>query len=381
MSPAQIATFAALATRYWLTVFPRACRELRAWRRRAEAIPDPVLRRLALEALAKRGNIEGAAAFAVFSPWRRRGAVVRALVAFQAAYNYADTLAEEPSVEPVENARRLHAALLVALDRGVPHPDFYAYHPQRGDDGFMAAMVDACRDALAGLPSWAVVVAPARAAAERVVGFQSLSLGDRDALERWARAQVPAGAALAWWEAAAAAGSSLGVHALIASAATRSLRAESVAELERAYFPWVGALHSLLDSILDEAEDAATGQLSLVGCYPGRAEAAQRMRWLTAQALERMRAFPEGRRHSVMVAAMACHYLSDPRAKAPEARAAAHGVTDALGGLALPPLLVFGVRRLVERLPCAVAGGRARRGVPPVIRLADGERGVDAGAV
>ena len=50
---------------------PRAPRESPWWQRAAGAIPDAVLRRIALETLAEeRGNLEGAAAFAVFAPWR-----------------------------------------------------------------------------------------------------------------------------------------------------------------------------------------------------------------------------------------------------------------------------------------------------------------------
>ncbi len=56
--------FTAAALRYWLTVFPGVARQLARWRRRADGIADPVLRGLALDALAKSGNIEGAAAFA-----------------------------------------------------------------------------------------------------------------------------------------------------------------------------------------------------------------------------------------------------------------------------------------------------------------------------
>jgi hypothetical protein len=90
-------TFLLAALRYWLVVFPRTCIELRRWRRRAAQIGDPALRTAALAALGKRANIEGAAAFAAVMPARRRGKVVRALVAFQAIYNYVDLLAEQSS--------------------------------------------------------------------------------------------------------------------------------------------------------------------------------------------------------------------------------------------------------------------------------------------
>ena len=167
-----------------------------------------MLRGLALAALAKRGNIEGAAAFATFVRARTEAAMVRALVAFQATYNYVDMLAEQPNDDPVANARRLHEALLVALDPGAAQPDHYAHHAsassnaQPQDGGYLSEMVEVCRRALGELPSYPAVAPNKRAGPRtRIVAFQSLSIGnsrreERDALERWARAQTPAGSEL-----------------------------------------------------------------------------------------------------------------------------------------------------------------------------------------
>ncbi len=393
---ALAAVFTRAALRYWLVVFPRTCLELRRWRRRAALIPSPALRQAALAALAERGNIEGAAAFAAFVPGRRRGRVVRALVAFQVAYNHVDALAEQPSEDPVGNARHLHEALLVALDPDMAHRDPYRLHPRYEDGGYLAEIVEACRTALGGLPAYAAVAVQARAAVARIVAFQSLSLGGREQLERWARTLQPADSRLRPWESAAAAGSSLGVCALIAVAATSSPRAEELAAIEHAYFPWIGALHSLLDSAVDTAEDAATGQLSLVGCYRSPRDAALRMRWLTVRALGIARGLPRGRRHAVLVTAMACHYLSGlERATAGELDTdLAQGVREALGGLARPALLLFAARRLAGRRGQRREGARVarrdlgrRRDRAPAARrdaaaipLGDRERGVDAGA-
>jgi tetraprenyl-beta-curcumene synthase len=344
--------FAAAALSYWLTVFPRVALALRRMRARGEAIADPRLRELALAALAKRGNIEGAAAFAAFAPWRRRGKVVRALVAFQVAYNYADMLAEQPCADPAGNARRLHEALLVALEPGTPQRDYHADHPQRDDGGYLHELIDTCRGALDGLPSYASVAEPARRAAARIVEFQSLSLHqDRDALARWARAQeTVAGSGLQWWEIAASGGSSMGVHVLIAAAARRAVRPADVAAVEHAYYPWIGSLHSLLDSLVDRDEDADSGQFSLLGCYPSTLQAATRMEWIAAQAARSSRALPRGRHHLVILAGMTGYYLSAPEASASGAQPIASAVLQAIGPLVGPTLLIFRTRRLLGRV-------------------------------
>ncbi len=346
---ASTGVFAAAALRYWLTIFPRVCRELARWRRATAEIADPELRRLACAALGKRGNVEGAAAFATFAPRARRGALVRALVALQAVYDYADMLAEQPSRDPVGNGRRLHTALAVALDPGAAHPDYYEHHPRRDGSGYLEELVETCRGALCELPSYPAVMTSAQRGAARIAAFQSLSLGgqpaERAALERYAREQTPPGSGLRWWETAAAGGSSLDVCALIAAAAEPAVDARELAAIQSAYFPWIGALHSLLDGLVDEAEDAEIGQLSLFGCYAHADEAATRMRSIAAQALRRARGLPDGRRHALIVAAMAGYYLSAPEASTPGVAAASQGVRQALGSLVGPVLLVFKLRR------------------------------------
>jgi tetraprenyl-beta-curcumene synthase len=353
--------FSTAARRYWLSVFPQVRHELRHWRERAGEIPDPILRRLALDAQRKRGNVEGAAAFAAFTPRGNRAALVRAAVSFQAAYDYLDVLAEQPQPDPVAGARELHEALLHALDpalgTGSPaggQPDYYASYPQRQDGGYLAGLVDTCRTALATLPSYAAVAAAAQRAAERIVEFQSLNLsetqGDHEAFERWARTETPPGTDLRWWETAAAGGSSLGVHALIAAAAELDLQPEEVQAIERAYFPWIGGLHSLLDHLVDRAQDLAASQRNLMDYYASPQEAAMRMRTFAERAASSARALPRGRQHTIILAGMAGYYLSDPEAAAVGAREIARGVRNEVGGLLTPALWVFKGRQMASRL-------------------------------
>ena len=345
---------------YLTSVLPFVRRDLAYWRERAREIPDPALRAHAYASLSKRGNIEGAALFAVLVPASRRRETVRALVAFQTAYNYLDTLCEQPSADPVANGRQLHRALLVALDPAAGHPDYYALHPQREDGGFLAVLVDTCRTALATLPSHAAVAAGAVAAAERIVSFQSLNLTERqgghDALERWARRETPHGSGLAWWQTAGAGGSSLAVHALIATAARPDVTGRDVDAIAAAYFPWICALHSLLDSLVDVAEDERAGQRNLLGYHASPQQATFAMRTLARRASEALAALPDERHHRVILTAMAGYYLSGPEAATPYAGPIAAEVAAAVGPLLGPVLVLFKARRALARL----AGGERR---------------------
>jgi tetraprenyl-beta-curcumene synthase len=373
---APLGAFARATQSYWLGVFPGICKELRGWRERAGKIADPLLRELALDALSKRGNMEGAAAFATFLPRARRGGVVRATVAFQAAYNYLDLLSEQPSHRPVENSRRLHQALLVALDPSVPHSDYYELHQCRDDGGYLAALIDACRDALGELPSYEAVAPAARRAAERVIGFQAFQCSEPhtidaapDPMEAWARGQTPQGADLRWWETAGSCGSSLGVHVMIATAAEAGVQAAEVEALEHSYFPWIGALHTMLDHLIDTAEDAAGDQRNLIGCYDSLGEAAERMKLLAERSLRSAEELSPGARHMLIVSAMASFYLSAPEASSAAARPISQAVLDAFGPLARPALAVFSARHTIQR----ALVGRAWRSTHdlPELRHAD----------
>jgi len=346
--------FADTASRYWLSVFPHIARELRHWRARASQIHDPVLRRLALVTQrVERGNLEGAAAYAVLVPRAYRARVVRAVIAFQATYDYVDTLAEQPSSDPIANGHQLHLALLSALDPGTGHPDYYRYHSTCQDDGYIRNLVDACRDALAALPSYAVVAQPAQRAAGSIVAYQSLNheRGDRPrALARWGASVTPAGSGLRWWEAAAGGASSMTVFALIAAAAKPGLSAAETTATHEAYFPWISALHVLLDSLIDRAQDVEHGDHNLIDNYSSSAEAAHRLEWIAARAVHAADRLPDGTRHALIVAAMTSLYLSAPTASAPDAALVARRVLGSMGPLATPTMAVLRARRAADRL-------------------------------
>jgi tetraprenyl-beta-curcumene synthase len=355
------ADFACTARRYWLAVFPRVAREVCLRRTLATRIPDPALRRLAMEALEeKRGNLEGAAAFAAIVPRESRPFVVKALVACQTICDYLDLLSEQPSRDPVANGYRLHEALIVATIRGEPHRDYYAHHPHGDDGGYLRALVDAARGALSALPSVSSIGEPIERAAERIAVYQSFNHGDAygsyEPFERWAMQATTPHTGLRPWETAAGAGSTLTVLALIACAADPLLGKPEVMEIENAYFPWIGSLHSLLDSLVDHDEDFAVDGRALVGYYSSPVDAAARMQTIAGEALRRAAALPHGRRHALIVAAMTSFYICEiHRSASPHAQLVAPSVLDAIGSLAAPTMAILGARRSMRRISAAAS--------------------------
>lgn len=361
------AGFADAAVRYWLTVFPLVHREASRWRQGATAIPEAALRQAARDASAsERANLDGAAAFAAFAPLRRRAPVARAVLAFQAAYDYLDSLAELPSERPEANARALHEALRVAVSPGARHGDYYRHLPGGDDGGYLRALVDTCRGAVATLPGHRVIGPLAARAVARMIDYQALIHAPArkpDALRAWADAQRPPGAPLRWWETAAASASSLPVFALIAAAARPDLPPAQARAIADAYFPWVGALHVLLDSLIDAPEDARDGHHSLIAHYRSPQAAADGLGALAQRSFAAVAKLPDGAHHRLILAAMVALYLSAPAAGLPHAVPARERLLAAVGDLALPTMLVLRARRVtLPRRRCDIVAMSAADG-------------------
>ena len=301
-------------------------RELGDWRRRAGTIPDPDLRRHALAALTEKGlNPEAVAVFAVLAPRARRQAAIRAIVALQVAIDYIDLLGEQPVPDPLEDGLQLHRALPAAVTPGAAAEDWYRFHPQGRDGGYLSSLVLACQRSLESLPAADALRPLTVAAAERCGQGQShthaAARGDRGALERWARGlEAPPG--YSWWEVAAGASSSVGAHALIAAAADPGSRNDDGLAIDAAYFPSIGALTVLLDDLIDRERDAADGDHNYIAYYPGAEEASERLALIAARAETAIGDLDQPARHAAILTGVVGFYLGAEEARAPFAQEA-----------------------------------------------------------
>ncbi len=349
-SIARASAFTRAARCYWLSVLPCARAESSAWRKHAEQIPDRALRKAAFSALLTKSDVlEGAVVFAVFVPPPARADVVRAIAAFEIAFDYLDNALEMPNPDPVLNSHSLCRAFGSAFGSGLSHPDYYEHHTARDDGGYLEALVNTCRAALAKLPSYSIVAEPVGRAISRIITYQSLNHGDangsHDAFREWARSQSVPGTGLRWWETGAAMGSQLSVLALIAAAADPTTRPERATAIEHAYFPWVGALSTLLDSVVDQRIDRIEAQRNLVDYYSSPQVAAERLQMMAVEAMRRIRSLVDADDHALILAAMAAFFHSTPQATAPEVRLVTRAVIDAMGAWGTLPLLFLKARR------------------------------------
>lgn len=317
-------------------------REIRTWRVRAAAIPDPALRRDALLALAdKRGHADGAALFWTLTK-RRDPVLLRTLVRYELLQDFLDSVTEESGALGPADGEQLYLALRDALDPRRPSSDWYAHHPGRDDGGYVAALVEACREGCRALPGFEVVRPLLAREAERGSVLVLNHLPDpaaREArLRRWVRLHLPEERELRWFEASAAVSGWITTHALLAAAANRAITREEAEATYAAYFPWLALALTLIDSYADQAEDLRSGNHNYFEHYDSPEAGVERLCESLPRAAAGVLALPDGERHAVLLGCMIALYLSKDSARTPELRAVTAAV--AAAGGSLPRLLL-----------------------------------------
>ncbi|WP_203530674.1 tetraprenyl-beta-curcumene synthase family protein [Thermaerobacter sp. PB12/4term] len=369
---------AALLAVYVGAVLPAVDRLLHRWQERASHIPDPELRRQALASLrTKRFHCQGGAVFAAAVPAHRRPLLIEAVVALQTISDYLDNLCDRSeSLDPADY-RQLHQAMLDAvavpgrslpagpgrprrggdgrplpggplpggplpaklLSGGPEEPgrraapgfpsrspgpardgrSYYRLHPHRDDGGYLESLVAACQQALARFPGYPQVAGTIQRLVSLYSDLQVNKHGDREGrlarLAAWYRREAgPWQERLAWWEFAAACGSTLGVFALFREALLAAEPSPArVKALAGAYFPWIGGLHILLDYLIDQAEDRAGGDLNLVRPYGDPQRAAAGLAAFARQAARQAELLPDAALHRLVVDGLLGLYLTDPK--------------------------------------------------------------------
>lgn len=330
-------------------------REVAGWRALAGEIPDRGLRQDALAALTrKRGNIHGAALFWTL-PDRRSPALLRSLVAWDVLADYLDCASERGAGRGLANGRRLHLALVEALQPRAPISEHYAHHLSGADGGYARALIAACRSGCEQLPSHAELAGPmvraARLTEVLAINHEPDPAAREAALREWADRQMP-DAEQPFFERTAGASAWLTVFAMLALAARPAHRDGEVEQTYNAYLRSISPVGAMLDSYGDIAEDTAAEHHSYISHYPSMAAAVERVSELIARARTQAAALPDGGRHRLILACMLAFYLSKDTVWSAQLRG--------------------GTRRLLA------AGGPSAQGLLPVLRawrVAYGQRG------
>lgn len=297
---------------YGVSTVPRARREIRRWAAVAAAIPDPVLRAHATEAIVvDQRNAEAVAALAATAPRRLRRVTVELLVAYQLLVDYVDTVGERICADELARGVEIGMALAAAI---APPATPLRLNPLGDDGGYLVALVTACRARLWQLPSVAAIEREAETAAVRcglalAHTHTATRLGTVGELRQWAMSQ-PRTVGYSWWEIAAGGNSSIAILALLAAAADPATTRGEATALAAAYWPHICVISTMLDSLVDYERDASSGEFSFVAHYPDHAAARSGLLRATNRSLASTTRLRHSHTHAMIVYGVAGYYAA-----------------------------------------------------------------------
>ncbi|HET6509549.1 MAG TPA: DUF2600 family protein [Baekduia sp.] len=309
-------------------------REVAGWRRAAERVADPVLREHAIGSLRRKRTLVDGAAFYWTLPPRRDLGLLRLLVAFQVLADLLDEISERTAGT---GDGELMGVFAEAVDLGVPVGDH---------DPYMMALIDACRAGCAALPGYGLVRRELPRLTRQCAALDLHHIAEpgarAEALRRFASAEFGAEHDATWFEQTAGGASALSIIVLLALAADPRTCERDVEAALAVYGGWVATLSMMLDSYVDQRDDARSGHVSFIAYYGDQDEALARVAHLLDRSLRGAARLRDGERHVLVIAAMTAMFLSRDSATHPD--------------------LASGTRAL------AAAGGRTTRVLLPALR-------------
>ncbi|HUA08471.1 MAG TPA: DUF2600 family protein [Candidatus Acidoferrales bacterium] len=305
--------------RFMTRIVPLSAANLDAIRERAQAIPDPQLRAEALASVnGKAYHVAGACILATFLPVQSARRYVAIVAPLETIYDYLDNLCDRHPEVGVDAFPVLHHAIADALDPSARLRDYYARGPAGDDGGYLRDLVLRTQQALAATPHLDLL-RPHFAHAAQLYGemqtHKHYPVGERERrCVAWYERYRERYADIDWHEFACAAGSQFHVYGPLFEALLD--RRDAIAGTYDAYFPYVSALHVLLDAFIDQAEDREHGELNFSRVYGGAAALRARVARLFAAAKQRLGALPGDRAHRFVLDVMTLFYLSHPKVAA-----------------------------------------------------------------
>ncbi len=161
------------------------------------------------------------------------------------------------------------------------------------------------------------------------------------ALKEWSAKEFPQEHEAKWFELTSAASAGLTIIALLTLACESSCDETDIARIYGTYFPWTSALAAMLDSYVDQDEDAENGNHIYIAHYATPEQATQHICRLASRSLCEASTLKNADKHVLIAACMLAMYLSKDSARSPEFRNETKRMVAAGGSLtrALLPVL------------------------------------------
>lgn len=300
-------------------VFPVVEQELKGWQRRAERIPNPELRKQALDSINnKRFHCLGGAVFSLLSKdmWKE---AIRFIVAYQTISDYLDNLCDRSTSLDPKDFECLHGAMKDALSLKSTYQNYYAFREDQDDGNYLADLVKVCQDTLKKIDNYDMIYGQLSKLESMYSNLQvhkHVKASERiPRLTAWFEENKEHSPDLTWYEFAAATGSTLGIFCIVSYALSRKLTSKTADAIYEAYFPYVQGLHILLDYYIDQQEDIDGGDLNFCSFYPNEEIMKERFVYFMKQADQHVQSLPDAAFHKMIHHGLVGLYLGDSKLK------------------------------------------------------------------
>lgn len=306
--------------RVYRHVLPQVHRELAYWRKRANDIPNPELRKQALDSIEhKTFHCEGGAILALAAKADYKQAI-KFIVAYQTISDYLDNLCDRStSLDPSDFAA-LHEAMGDCFNLTKQTDNYYRRREEQDDGGYLAELVTVCREVLAGLDHYHHIEAQLAELCGYYCDLQihkHVKVDERlPRLQTWFdghRDQIPE---MEWYEFSACTGSTLGIFCLVSYGHRDDFKPEYAANIRNGYFPYIQGLHILLDYFIDQEEDREGGDLNFCSYYENEEALFGRLKHFVKNADYHTSKLPHQKFHMLINRGLLGVYLSDEKVRA-----------------------------------------------------------------
>ena len=301
---------------YW-RILPEVHQEIEYWKGRANAIPNPELRKQALASIeTKTFHCQGGAIFALLASKKRR-ASIRFIVAYQTISDYLDNLCDRSTSLDPDDFAALHVSMMDALNLDSDSKNYYQFRTDQDDGGYLADLVATCQNVLKDVDHYANI----KPYLTELCGYYcDLQIHKHVVVEeriprlkkvfQSVKSSIPK---MEWYEFSACSGSTLGIFCLLSYAMRKDFKEEYAEKIRNGYFPYIQGLHILLDYFIDQEEDRIGGDLNFCFYYENDQTLFNRLHHFLIEADRHTDKLPNQKFHQLINRGLLGIYLSDEK--------------------------------------------------------------------
>lgn len=308
-----------LMAKVYRKILPTAHKELDYWKKRADEIPDPELRKQALASIeSKTFHCEGGAILAMMAGTRYKEAI-RFIVAYQTISDYLDNLCDRStSLDPLD-FEALHESMEVSLTLDAEPRDYYRYRQEKSDGGYLRELAETCQKVLQNNPNYSLIKGDLLELCQYYCDLQihkHVTVEERvPRLQNWFeeyKNQIPE---MEWYEFSACSGSTLGIFCLVSYGFSNEFDESHAEKIKNGYFPYIQGLHILLDYFIDQEEDRIGGDLNFCFYYKNEQTLFNRLKHFVTEADRHIEGLPNKHFHKLINRGLLGIYLSDEKVR------------------------------------------------------------------